>query len=171
MKIDVVREMMAQRGFEEYKIRPEYMVGVNRETNDYIYIKIFPGKFELNTVREFLARQFYPIIDPDEKIVTKKTFKHIVQLVIISKTFQNSHFKEFREISRRIQLIRSDFFNINITTKAPRHERVPKDYIKNRFEIPIIKETDPNCIFYNFVKDDVIRVTRSDGDICYRLVK
>ena len=50
MKLEVVKEMMVQRGFQEYKIRTNFMVGVrlNEESNEheYIYIKIFNDKFE-----------------------------------------------------------------------------------------------------------------------------
>lgn len=172
MKLEVVKEMMVQRGFKEYKVRESFMIGVriNEESGEteYIYIKIFTDKFELNVVREFLWSKF--IVDSSGIIFTKVSKKKVVQLVIVCKSFQNSHIKEFKEVSKHIQLIRGDFFNINITKKAPHHCRV-KDVIKNKREIPIIKEDDPNCIFYNFVKGDVIKVIRFDGDICYRLVR
>jgi len=168
MKPDIIKEMMVQRNFHEYKIREKYMIGVNDE-NKFLYIKIFQGKFELNVVREFLWSKF--IIDSEGNITTKISNKEVVQLVIICKSFQNSHVKEFKEVSKKIQLIRGDFFNINITKKAPLHQKIENNIIRNKREIAIIKEDDPNCIFYNFVKGDVIRVVRSDGDICYRLVR
>src|SRR5574344_1310005 len=92
MKLDIVKEMMVQRNFKEYKIREGYMIGVN-DDNKYIYIKIFSGKFELNVVREFLWSKF--IIDNEGNIKTKISNKEVVQLVIICKSFQNSHVKEF----------------------------------------------------------------------------
>lgn len=168
MKLEVVKEMMLQRNFKEYKIRDTYMLGVNHE-NKFLYIKIFNGKFELNIVREFLWSKF--TIDEEGNIKLKIVDKEVVQLVIICKSFQNSHIKEFKEISKHIQLIREDFFNINITKKAPLHQKVDPNIIQNKREIATIKEEDPNCIFYNFVKGDVIRITRYDGDIYYRLVR
>jgi DNA-directed RNA polymerase subunit H (RpoH/RPB5) len=168
-KLEVIQEMMAQRNFKEYKKRDDYLMGVN-DHNQFIYIKIYQGKFELNTVREFLWSKF--IINSSGDIVTKISQKNVVQLVIVCKNFQNSHLKEFKEISNHIQLIKSDFFNINITKKSPQHSKViDYSFLKNKKELPIIKEDDPNCIFYNFKKGDIIRVVRSDGDICYRLVK
>ncbi|CCV01709.1 RNA polymerase II subunit Rpb5b [Invertebrate iridescent virus 22] len=171
MKLNIVREMMAQRKFDEYKIRDTFMIGSRLKDDklEFIYIKIFNTKFELNVVREFLWSKF--TIDGSGNIFTKNTNKNVVQLIIICKSFQNSHIKEFKEVSNHIQLIREDFFNINITKKAPYHEKVTEETIVNKKEIPIIKENDPNCIFYNFVKGDIIRVVRSDGDICYRLVR
>jgi DNA-directed RNA polymerase subunit H (RpoH/RPB5) len=173
VNIEIVKEMMVQRDFKEYKNRENYVMGVN-DKNEYIYIKMFNSKFELNTVREFVWSKFD--IDSNGVISIRKRKrgdqpnKLVVQLVIICTSFQNSHVKEFTQISKHIQLIKSDFFNINITKKAPLHQKVNNHVIKNKKEIPIIKEDDPNCVFYNFTKGDVIRVTRSDGDICYRLV-
>jgi DNA-directed RNA polymerase subunit H (RpoH/RPB5) len=177
MKLEIIKEMMAQRNFREHKIREGYMIGVN-DNNQFIYIKIFNGKFELNTVREFLSSKF--IVDSSGKIEMMRTSKdlvEVIQLVIVCKSFQNSHVKEFKEVSKHIQLIKGDFFNINITKKAPLHQKVNSEdvtmgqCVRNKKEIAIIKEDDPNCIFYNFVKGDVIRVVRVDGEIYYRLVR
>lgn len=158
--------MMIQRGFVTIKTFEDYLVG-KTEDNKYIYVKIFNSKLELNNVRSFLSVNF--TID-NENIFLKDTEKIIDQLVIICDSFQPNHVKEFMGISKHIQLICSGFFKINITKKAPLHQKVPSTLIKNKREIPIIKLSDPNCIFYNFQKGDVIRVVRSDGDICYRLV-
>ena len=178
VKIEIVKQMMIQRNFRESKTQEDCIMGINNDKNEYIYIKIFNSKFELNTVREFLWSNFD--IDSSGVILIRQkpstrepaaSLLEVSQLVIISTSFQNSHVKEFTEISKRIQLVRSDFFNINITKKAPLHQKVTKDVIKNKKEIPIIREDDPNCVFYNFTKGDIIRIIRSDGDICYRLVK
>lgn len=167
VKLDIVKEMMVQRSFKLLVEESDYMVGKN-SINQYIYIKIFNSKFELNVVREFLWTNF--TID-NGNIFLKNSNKNVTQLVIICKSFQNSHVKEFTDISKNIQLMREDFFNINITKKAPFHQKVEETIIINKKAIPTIKENDPNCIFYNFVKGDVIKVIRSDGEICYRLVR
>lgn len=171
MKIENIKDMMVKRNFKEYKNGESYIIGVN-DNNDFIYIKMYETKFELNVVREFLKSKF---ILNNSDIYTKSSKKHVAQLIIICKSFQNSHIKEFNEAySKNIQLIRNDFFNINITRKAPLHQKVDdlsKVHILNKKELPIIKIGDPNCVFYNFCKGDVIRIVRSDGDICYRLVK
>jgi hypothetical protein len=175
MKLEIIKEMMVQRNFQEYKIREGYMIGINYN-KQFIYIKIFNGKLELNTVREFLSK-FMIDSQGKIKIKTSKDIMEVIELVIVCKNFQNSHLKEFKEVSKHIQLIKSDFFNINITKKAPLHQKVTAEdmvqnkFVRNKKEIAIIKEDDPNCIFYNFVKDDVIRVVRSDGEIYYRLVR
>jgi DNA-directed RNA polymerase subunit H (RpoH/RPB5) len=168
MKIENIKEMMVQRNFKECKSGSDYILGVNHN-NEYIYIKLYNTKFELNVVREFLKLKF----TLDGNNIYTKSKKHVVQLVIVCKSFQNSHVKEFKEAySKSIQIIRSDFFNINITKKTPLHQKmVDLTFIQNKRELPGIKVDDPNCVFYNFCKGDVIRIIRSDGDICYRLVK
>ncbi len=137
------------------------------EPNVYMYVKVLGGKFELGTIREFIWSTFD--ID-DGNLRLKNTFKNVVQLVIVSKSFQKTHLTEFKEVSSCIQLIREDFFNINVTKKAPIHEKVVNWDFKKK-DLPIIKPEDPICIFYNFVKGDVIRIIRSDGDIAYRMVR
>lgn len=171
VKIDIVKEMMIQRNYKEKESSSDCIIGVNDE-NDHIYIKIFNSKFELNIIREFLCKNFD--INSEGIIRIRDSegcAARVAELVIVCFNFQNSHFKELKQISVRIQLIKSDFFNINITKKAPLHQKVTPPANLNKKEIPIIKEDDPNCIFYNFIKGDVIRVVRHDGDICYRLVK
>jgi len=168
VNLQVVKEMMVQRNFQEHRSGYGYVVGKN-DSKEYIYIKIFNGKLELNAVREFLSSKF--TIRSNSSILVKNTTKNVVQLVIICKNFQNLHVKEFKEMSNHIQLMKKDFFNINITKVTPKHEKVDQRIIQNVKELPIIKEDDPNCIFYNYVKGDVIRVTRRDGEIVYRLVR
>jgi hypothetical protein len=57
IKINNVKEMMVQRGFETIKEYQDYFLGENT-TKEYLYIKIFNGKLELNTVRKFLCANF-----------------------------------------------------------------------------------------------------------------
>jgi len=166
--IQVIKEMMVQRGFQKYKFRETYFIGKNNH-EEYIYIKIFNSKLELNIVREFLSTKF--TISSDGIITIKNTSKTVVQLVIICKNFQNLHIKEFKELSKNIQLIKEDFFKINITKIVPKHEKVDRSYLSSIKGLPSIKEDDPNCIFYNFIVGDIIRVIRSNGDIIYRQVK
>lgn len=172
MKIEVVQEFLSQRGFEEVKKkkRKGVLVGVRQSghTSEYIYIKMFETKFELNTVREFVWSNF--VIDSSGQILEKTSNNVICQLVIICLSFQNSHVKEFREASPNIQIIRSDFFNVNITKIVPHHQKVLQFEFSKK-GLPVIKEDDPICVFYFFKKGDLIRVIRKNGEICYRFVK
>jgi len=169
MKIEVVQEFLSQRGFKEVKKRKGVLVGVcqSGHTPEYIYIKMFETKFELNTVRDFVWSNF--VIDSSGQILEKTSNNVICQLVIICLSFQNSHVKEFREASPNIQIIRSDFFNVNITKIVPHHQKVLHEFSKKG--LPVIKEDDPICVFYFFKKGDLIRVIRKNGEICYRFVK
>lgn len=171
MKIEVVQEFLSQRGFKEVKKRKGVLVGVRQSGHapEYIYIKMFETKFELNTVRDFVWSNF--VINSSGQILEKTSNNVICQLVIICLSFQNSHVKEFREASPNIQIIRSDFFNVNITTIVPHHQKVSHEAEFSKKGLPVIKEDDPICVFYFFKKGDLIRVIRKNGEICYRVVK
>ena len=172
VRIENVKQMMVQRGFKICKEEESYLIGSreaqDEEDKEYIYIKIFNDKFELKVVREFLSSTFNL---ESFNLKLKTSNKNVVQLVIISNSFQNSHVKEFMEVSKHIQLFRSDFFDINITKKAPKHHKIDGNLIKNKREIAVIRVDDPICLFYKFEKGDLIRVIRFDGEIGYRLVK
>lgn len=174
LKIDVVQEFLFQRGFKEVKNRKGVLVGVRQSGHvpEYLYIKIFETKFELNTTREFVWSNF--TINPDSQILEKTSKNVVCQLVIVCLSFQNSHVKEFREASKNIQIIRSDFFHVNITKIVPHHEKVlgnGSGPVISKKGLPAIKEDDPVCTFYFFKKGDLIRVIRKNGEICYRVVK
>ncbi|AHL67511.1 RNA polymerase II subunit [Chloriridovirus anopheles1] len=101
-----IKEMITQRGFQEYKYRPTYLIGKKQDCDEFIYVKIFSDKLALNIVREFLSSKF--TIEGD-CIFVKNLPIHVVQLVIVCKSFQNSHLKEFKQLSNRVQIIKSDF--------------------------------------------------------------
>jgi DNA-directed RNA polymerase subunit H (RpoH/RPB5) len=145
------------------------MTGVNHK-GEYIYVHIFEDKLDLNRMREFLSSNF--TITSDGSITIKNTDCIVAELVVVCKSFQNSHVKEFKVVSHRIQLMREDFFNVNITEKAPGHRLAdPNTVVLYKSSLPVLKLDDPMCVFYNFAKSDLIQITRSDGEICYRVVK
>jgi DNA-directed RNA polymerase subunit H (RpoH/RPB5) len=182
VKLNTVYEMIAQRRFkvvsdnvvdgsdaDDIPPKGDILARSVDEAKSYMYVKLLGGKFELGTIREFIWSTF-DILPEAVGLRLKGTRKNVIQMVIISKSFQKTHLSEFKEVSSCIQLIREDFFNINVTKKAPVHEKVSNWEFKKR-DLPIIKLEDPICIFHNFTKGDVIRVVRSDGDIAYRIVR
>jgi DNA-directed RNA polymerase subunit H (RpoH/RPB5) len=83
-----------------------------------------------------------------------------------------------QNIGLTIELFNAEDLAYNPTkhTLVPLHERLPKDetkVFKERFgkDIPIILRSDPIARFYNFTKGDVIKITRRNGFISYRIVK
>jgi hypothetical protein len=160
-----IKDMITQRGFYDIRLDENALIG--RRNNDILYVKIYKGKFELNVVKEFLSTTFN--LSKDE--IRLKDLTNVSNVIIVCQSFQNSHVKEFKGISSLIQIIRRDFFNINITALTPKHEKVPHSDIMGLYHIAAIKIDDPNCIFYNFIVGDLIKITRSDGEIYFRIVK
>jgi DNA-directed RNA polymerase subunit H (RpoH/RPB5) len=157
-----------------------------------IYVKLFENKLELNVVREFLANNFIISEDviklrvdtlkrqtrkKDLERVNSSEWENVIveELIIVCKSYQNSHTNEFRDVSKHIQIIRSDFFNVNVTKISPTHQKVDLKTITEmgfkKHNIPIILSSDPQCVFNNFKKGDLIRVIRRCGEISYRIVK
>lgn len=169
--MNIVKEFIVERGFPNIEEdRNEFLIGRNND-NKIIYVKIY-DKLELNNVKEFLSKTFEFTTC---EVIYKKTEEYVLNIVIICKSFQKSHLKEFNCISDKIQLINKHFFNVNITkTGIPKHKKVTGDPDWERFRyqnLPIIRISDPVCIFYNFKLHDLIHITRSNGDIACRIVK
>ena len=80
-----------------------------------------------------------------------------------------------------IELFNEDELKYNITKHylVPLHELVvfenneEYDIFKKKYgnNLPVILKTDPVARFYGFKKGDIIKVTRKNGYIAYRIVK
>lgn len=66
-------------------------------------------------------------------------------------------------------------FNITKHRLVPRHEQIndiEKEELKNyKGKLPILLHTDAIARYYAFNKGDIIRITRKNGSIVYRVVK
>ena len=76
------------------------------------------------------------------------------------------------------ELFLEEDLQVNITKHKYQHtlEKIhPKtaQEIKKKFgtKFPILKKDDPISRFYNFEKGDLIKVTRKNNNIIYRIVK
>lgn len=181
----VIKEMIEHRGYNPVSERLSQvdkgiLIALKKTPEcaqkSVIYVKIFESKLELNVVREFLANNF--TISQD--VITLKNHHNshvdliVDELILVCKSYQNSHTNEFRNVSKHIQIIRSDFFNVNVTKLAPTHQKADLNFAALGFQkhnIPTILSSDPQCVFNNFQKGDLIRVVRRCGEISYRIVK
>lgn len=189
----VIKEMIEHRGYIEYlypvrkskTLVSDILIACKSDQRSAICVKIFENKLELNVVREFLAKNFKiseDVIELQIGDILKRRKESsgpesviVEELIIVCKSYQNSHTNEFRDVSKHIQIIRSDFFNVNVTKIAPTHQKVDLETITEmgfkKHNIPIILSSDPQCVFNNFKKGDLIRVVRRCGEISYRIVK
>jgi DNA-directed RNA polymerase subunit H (RpoH/RPB5) len=164
-----VKEMMRKRGFPSLKMLSNGDMEAANPLGESMYVKFFQGKLDLTSVKDYLGSNFLILNNGD--VVTRKDSKLVVQVIIICESFQKSHVNEFKAISKTIQLIRKDFFNIDITRKAPLHVKVSADLILKKNNLPILKTDDAMCTYHNFSTGDLVEITRSNGMICYRLVR
>lgn len=65
-------------------------------------------------------------------------------------------------------------FNITKHRLQPKFERLDKNESKsfiNKLKLPTMLRSDPIARFYNYQRGDVIKVTRKNKTVCYRIVK
>jgi len=83
--------------------------------------------------------------------------------------------KSFETSNYVFELFNIKELQINITQHrlVPKHEKVPMEesFQKIKDKIPNILSTDAISRYYNFQRGDIIKITRKDGSIIYRLVK
>lgn len=77
-----------------------------------------------------------------------------------------------------IEIFHADDLQFNITKHRlqPIFQSLPKDKIKvfkEKFgtKLPILLKNDPIVKFYNYRRGDIVKVTRKDNTIIYRIVK
>ncbi len=76
------------------------------------------------------------------------------------------------------EIFSKDELQINKTkhTLVPKHELATPKEIREllktapRNKLPVIFKNDPMCKFYNFPVDSILRITRKNGFIAYRMV-
>jgi DNA-directed RNA polymerase subunit H (RpoH/RPB5) len=137
---------------------------------------------------EIITNKCYIIFTNDIKIninyikdithmMTEQDIKHVIIVYNGNITINNHNLKEIKSIYN-IEFFPEKLFMFNIT----RHELVPKhekllntdpDYkaiVKEKCHLPYIFEHDPICKYYNFKNGDILKITRNNDIVVYRLV-
>lgn len=167
-RVENIKAMIGNRGFEHLKVLENGDMVANRAESTYIYVRIFKGKLDLSLTKTFLSSTF---TIADDHLRIRDTGETVAQLVIVNESFQNSHVEIFATMSDRIQLMRSDFFNIDIVSKTSTHSKADSSLIKNKNDLPVLRIDDPVSRYYNFSKGDLIQIVRRGGEVCYRHVR
>jgi DNA-directed RNA polymerase subunit H (RpoH/RPB5) len=190
-----VYEMFEQRGYtithedygededcgngEEGGVKQNYLKGTtNHGTNIVVFLNVI-GKFNvcnfssvvgiLNKMNVNHCIIIYDVITS----AVKKLIDNISYLQL--KDIKTIQHKIGNFINLKIELFESRQLRYNIT----KHELVPKHirlsdeealpFKKEKY--PILKHDDPVAKFYGFEKNNIIKIIRSGGYICYRIVK
>lgn len=158
--LQTLTEMFQQRGYQKIKFEDELTAINEGETvtaNPRIFSKLNTEVIK-GVVLNFEVKMYSHAILVYEGVPTANVKKQIDELSKIGKT---------------IEIFSADDLQLNITKHilVPKHELLKISKFKDKINLPIILRSDPICRFYNFPKGEVIKVTRRDGFIAYRIVR
>lgn len=162
--LQTLREMFSQREYKNIQYNEETAELSADFQNEFVTSKpcIYPklnAEVIKGIVLQFELREYNHTILVYEGVPTANVKKQV---------------DELSKIGKNIELFSADDLQLNITKHilVPKHEllKVGKKF-KDKNNLPIILRSDPVCRFYNFPKGEVIKVTRRDGFIAYRIVR
>ena len=170
----VCKEMVSQRGYKIISEKGDQMIA-KKNSKKILIIFYEDEKISINIVKECL------ILLKEMKInhiilVYKEKFtscaKQAVKLM--------GNIEECDDLTKIIfEVFNINELQINITKHilVPKHELATEEEInellkttKSLDKIPKIYTEDPMCKFYNFKVEDILRITRRNGFVTYRIV-
>ena len=163
--INTCKEMITQRGYVIESESDDYIICVSAEGEKIYIILISTPKFNIEKLTEYIVLMnqvniSHSIIIYGDTItpMTKKAIQTTTELEI--------------ELFSESELL----FNITKHSLVPIHEKLSEyenKVFKKRFGVkfPIILTTDPISRFFNFKKNDIIRVTRKNNYVSYLIVR
>jgi DNA-directed RNA polymerase I, II, and III subunit RPABC1 len=165
--INTILEMFEQRGYSDIKQNEEYITA-NDTDNNIIRVN-------LNIIQKLNIAEI-------NSIVHNLQDNNISHCIVIFQGIPTPSVKNLilslPELNLNIELFKAEdlFFNITKHILVPNHEKLNKQeqiQFKKSFgiNIPVLLKTDPISKFYNFKRGDIIKVTRKNGFISYRIVK
>lgn len=110
-------------------------------------------------------------------MMNEQDIKHVIIVYNGNITINNHNIKEIKSIYN-IEFFPTNSFIYNVTEHilVPKHEKLLpgtleyKNIYKERHNLPYILETDPVCKYYNFKSADILKITRKNDIVVYRLV-
>jgi len=167
---------------EDNSIHPNIIKNIKEMCKDRGYIILDEKE------NEIITNECYIIFTNDIKIninyikdithmMTEQEINHVVIVYNGNITINNHNLKEIKSIYN-IEFFNEPLFMFNITEHelVPKHERLSKkdaDYnaiYKEKPHLPHILEHDPICKYYNFKAGEILKITRKNNTIAYRLV-
>jgi DNA-directed RNA polymerase I, II, and III subunit RPABC1 len=158
--ISNIKEMCKDRGYHILCERENEII-----TNSCYIIFTNDIKININYIKDITHMMIEQQID------------HIIIVYNGNITINNHNLKEITSIYN-IEFFHEKLFMFNITKHelVPKHEKLSKTdphykmIYKEKTNLPYILEHDPICKYYNFKNGDILKVTRHNNTIAYRLV-
>lgn len=153
----VIDEMMNDRN---YRLKnPDEIIYENDKEHQIKIILCIGSKVNIDVMKKYIYEldglKIYHAIIVYDKTITSSAKKIIEQIV-------KFYFEVF--------FIDELQYNITKHILYSKHEKIT---FKNNItkKLPVIFKTDPVCRYFNFQKGDIIKITRKNDMIIYRIVK
>lgn len=158
--------MMLNRGFVFIKKKDNhYLIYANTENKKIIIWCFMNIKLNIDGIKEFI------------NIMESEKYKHGI---IIYQNFITSSAKKILDnlfkFTIELFLMKEMQYDITKFKYYCTHEKLSPDECKEVREkfgnsLPFILKTDPVSKYFNFERNDVVKITRRNGNIIYRVVK
>lgn len=158
-----IKEIGIQRGYTITDEKPSKILFTDSNNKIIICFICDLPKLNIDSVKEYL------------KILEDNNISHCI--IIYQETITASSNKVIENyFDKEIETFCVKELQSNITKHClySVHEKLIDDKeIKKKFgkKFPILLRTDPVAKFFNFKKDDIIKITRKNNFISYRMVK
>ena len=161
-------ELFEQRGYDILEKDEDQILGIKKDGKQVCAFMANTPKFNVERIQEYIS--IMKQIDVAHAIIIYKDNATPVAKKIIEESTEMV-----------LELFQEEEVQYNITKHylVPKHElycekgssnaKKFKEQYSDKF--PIILKTDPVCRFYGFNKGDIIKVTRKDGHVIFRMVK
>lgn len=162
---EVITEMMLARGYHIAESEEDKMLASNEEGHQILILFVDESNLNINTVKAL------------DSILTENEMDHAI--LVYNKSITSSAKKIIESVSHfTIETFQKAELQFNITTHrlVPKHERVTgpqAEEIRKKWgpKLPGLLSSDPVSRFYHFKKGEIIKVTRKDGFVAYRVVR
>lgn len=160
---EIILEMLHDRNYSIID-ENEQMI-ISREDNTQNYMQIFIENSQLNIKR----LQYYL------NTAEKNKYSHII--IVHNGNVTIAVKNNMSVLPIRIELFGINELQYNITKHilVPKHEKVSNEMKKSLMKygmnfFPTITTVDPVCRYYDFKRGDIIKITRKNGYVIYRIV-
>lgn len=155
-------EMFEQRNYEILETEEDHIIAMKPDGERIIAYFFLEGSFDKDRSTEYILNSHDQGIN---------------HLVIIYRNISSSAKNICKDSNKIIELFHlQEFFNPTKNILVPLHERLEDeqaDIYREKYgsNLPVIKTTDKIARFYNFNLGDIIKITRNNGYIAFRIVQ
>lgn len=161
---EICLEMFTQRGYIIQDYDDDKITAIKQDGKIICAFMANAHKFNTMLVREYIS------------LITKHSVDHCVIVYNDLTSAAKKIIDILPDIVIELFNYRDLQYNITKHILVPKHERLDLDEAEKfkktyGIKIPVIFKSDPVSKFYAYQRGDIIKITRSDGYVTYRIVK